>query len=448
MTAEERGTRGRSASHLLLVLLVAALAVAGVLAVVVRPLAPGSPPIETALARFPEAVVDLAARYRTPRYVSGSLQLLVTLAVPLLAVGTSSGRRLVRRLAGDRPAALWRSVMVAVVIVAVTALAVFPFRLWTDYLHERAWGFRTAGLGSWLVDQGVGAAVGLVTTAVAALAFAWLVRRSPDRWHLWLVPIGTGLTAVAVVLHPLLVQPLLLDTAPLPPGEVRTAVEEVLERAGEGELEILVGDASRRTTKVNAFVTGLGPSRQVVLYDTLLELPVDQVAVVVAHELAHREHRDIARGVLLSAAGLAVLAYALRATVRSRRVHALVDARAPSDPRLMAAVVAVVVAGQVLALPAVGWASRRAEAAADHRAMELSGQPDELVRTARQFVLRDLAEPRPPGWVNLLWGSHPTVEERIRRAVAFAERHELPLPSPAELLISEADLVDELEGRP
>lgn len=449
MTPDPRPDRPPSAwGHRLLLALVAVLVVAGVLATLIRPLAPPVGSADTALAAFPPVVLDLAARYRGPRYLSGVLQLLVAVAVPLLAVSTAGGRRLLARIAGPSAEGPWRSVLVAVAVVGVTAGVAFPLRLWTGYLHERAWGFRTGGLGGWLADQGVAAAVGLVTTAIAAGAFAWLLRRSPHRWHLWLVPIGTALTAIGVVLHPLVVQPLLLDTAPLPQGEVRSAVEQVLARAGEPGLDILVGDASRRTTKVNAFVTGLGPSRQVVLYDTLLELPPDQVAVVVAHELAHREHRDIPRGVLLGAAGLVLLGYALRIALGSPRVRALVGARAPTDPRLLAVVVLVAVLGQVLALPLVGWASRRAEAAADHRALELSGEPDELVRTAREFVLRDLAQPRPPGWASFLWGTHPSVDERIRRAVGYARRHGLPLPTPDELLVSEADLRRELEGRP
>ncbi len=421
-------------------LLAVLLAVLGVAASVWRPLAPATGPVVTDLDRFAPAVLDAVAAYRGPRYLAGALRLAVSVAVPLLVVWTPIGRRLVRRLAGPREHAAGRAWLVAAVITALTSLFTAPLDVWTGYVQDGRWGFRTASLSLWARDRALEALLGAVLAGLAAAVVVWAVRRWPRSWHHRLVLIGTAAVAVLVMVFPLVVEPLFSTTVPLGEGPVRTEVEAVLDRAGEPGLPIVVSDASTRSTKVNAYVSGLGPTRQVVLYDTILELPPDQVGVVVAHELAHREHRDLARTTLLTAAGLLVSLWLLRIVWTSYAAADRVDARGPSDPRLVAVGLAFVAVANLVGQPVTNAVSRRAEAAADHRAVELTGEADLLVRTARTFTVRDLSPPDPPAWVVVLWGTHPTVGERIRAAVAQAQRAGDPLPTLEELRDAERDV--------
>lgn len=407
-----------------------ALALAGVVAVLIRPTAPHVGTVVTELDDFSPAVLAAVEDYRTERYLGALAAAVITVAVPGLFVATRRGRHAIDRLRTGGP--VRTATVVAGLISLATALAVLPLAWWLGYVRERRWGFATGSVWGWLRDRAITDGVGILVAVVLAMVFVWLRRRWPRDWHLRLTVAGTVLTALLAFASPLVIQPLLLDTTPLSSGATRTAVTEVLERAGEPELDILVGDASRRTTKVNAFVTGLGPSRQVVLYDTLLELPPEQVAVVVAHELAHREHADIARGVLASATGLLLGLTFLRWVLRRAG-----EEGPTSAGRAVAILVLFLAAAQLVAAPAANWVSRRAEASADHRALELTDAAGELIAAQRRFVVRDLADPSPPWWVMGLWGTHPSVEDRIGAAVSYAHTHGLELPDRRTLLSDE-----------
>lgn len=417
------------------------LAVAGALVNLLRPVAPDPGTVATELDTFSAGLLRAVAAYRTPRYVTGIVALLLGVAVPGAFVATRVGRRVTVRLAGPREHAPLRAALVAVAITVATAVVTLPVAFFVGYVQTGRFGFRTQGLVGWLRDWSIGVGVSAAIAVVAGLLVAWLLHRAGQAWPFQLTVAGTVVAAALVLATPVAIQPLFLDTRPLGDVPGRAAVEEVLVAAGLEDLPILVADASRRTTMVNAFVTGLGPTRQVVVYDTLLELPQDQVAITVAHELAHRLHADIPRGVLLTATGLLPTLLVLRRVLASARVQRWLAPRGPADPRLIAVVATVVALAQVVALPVANLVSRRAEAAADHRAVELAGRADTFVRLARTFTVRDLSDPEPPAWAMALWGTHPAVSARIERAVAQARAQGLALPDLAEVRADERDVL-------
>lgn len=413
-------------------------AVVGIVATFVRPLAPPLPASPVPQERFGAEVLAVVAQYQRPRLLVALVLLAATVLVPLALLAWPRARGVVDRVVGRVGARVPAAALVGIAIVLATRLVTAPLSFWAGHVREVAWGFRTADAWSWWRDWLLEVTVEAVVAGLAVATFAWLVGRRPADWHWWL-PVGaTVLAALLTLVHPLVIQPLFLDTVPLPPGEVRSEVEEVLRRAGV-EAEVLVADASRRTTRVNAFVTGLGPTRQVVLWDTLLRRPADEVAVVVAHELAHRVDLDLARGVMLTSAGVLPFALVLRRILGSRRLQRTTGAADAGDPRMVVVLAVAIAAAQVLGLPAAMWASRRAEAAADHLALEWTREPDPLVRSFRGFVVRDLARPD-PGLLQLaLFGSHPALEDRIRAAVTGARSLGVPVEDLAHLRRAEAD---------
>lgn len=415
------------------------LAVVGLAVNVWRPTAPplGVP---TDLARFGDETLTVVDGYRAPRRWGTLAALLVVTALPVLAVVTVVGRRVLARLAGRRRRSAGRGALIAVALTVAADLAAFPVAFALGYVQDGRYGFRTSDLGGWLRDWVVGHAPGWVLAAVAGAALVAALARWPATWHWRAVPAVTVAAALVVLLGPVVVEPLWLRTSPLPEGPVRAAVEEVLRRGGAEQVAIVVGDASRRTTKVNAYVSGLGPSRRVVVFDTLLQRPPAQVAAVVAHELAHRQNRDIPRAVLLTAVAVLPAAWLTRRVLASRWSQRSIAPRDPADPRLVAVAAAVVALATAVTLPLASALSQRAEAAADHRALELTRDPATAVAVNRLFVVRDLVDPSPPEWFHALFGSHPTPAERIRAAVGFAAQTGLPLPDREELLAAERDL--------
>jgi STE24 endopeptidase len=410
------------------VLAAVTLATAGVVGSVWRPFAPSLPPVATGLDGFDPAVLAAVDAYRAPRYVVGVTSTIVASLVPVLVVVTAAGRARVRRWAGGATDAPLRAARVAATIAVLTSVATLPFAAWSRIVHDGRWGFRTQSAVGWAWDWlVVSAGRWFVVGALVALLFV-AVRRWPRSWPFRLTIVGVLLTGAFVLLHPLVVLPLLLPTSPLPPGETRDALEDVLQAAGDPQVPLHLGAASLRTTRANAAVVGLGPTERIVIHDTLLELPADQVASVVAHELAHREHADLIRGVLLGGAGVLLGLLVLQRVLDSPGNRRRLEARGPTDPRLAAAVMAAVAVVELVGTPAANLVSRQVELAADARALELTGQPELLIRTSRAFTVRDLSAPEPPVVLHRYFGTHPSVGQRIRYAAAWADRRGVELP--------------------
>lgn len=415
------------------------LAVAGVVVTVARPTAPALS-AATDLAGFSVDVLAAVEAYRSPRRIATAAIIAITVLVPLLTLVTRTGRVLLDRIGGGAHHAPVRAGLIATALVVSIDLATLPARYLGGYVLDGRFGFRTAGLGTWVRDLLIVSAGGWMLAFLAAVVFALALERWPRSWHLRLTVLATVITAGLVLLAPLVLEPLLLPTSPLPDGETRSAMASVMARGGDPDAPLLVGEASRRTTKVNAYVTGLGPTRRVVVYDTLLELPPEQVASVVAHELAHRLHRDIERGVALSATGFLTLAFIVRGVLRSAWTQRWLRLRGDGDPRSVAVAAAVGALCWLVAMPVVSHVSRTAEAAADHAALELTMDPATQIALQRGFVLRDLSDPSPPSWYRSLLATHPSATERIRAAAGFAERTDIDLPSVEELRAQERSL--------
>jgi STE24 endopeptidase len=194
-------------------------------------------------------------------------------------------------------------------------------------------------------------------------------------------------------------------------------VLELGERAGVEIGEVYRVDASRRSTALNAYVGGLGPTKRVVLYDTLLEdLDRDARRSVIAHELAHVSESDIPRGIAFVAisAPLALLFAAGLARALARRGGA-----EPGTPAFLPALALSVAVASFAIGVAGNQLSREVEARADTVALELTDDPAALISLQRRLAERNLSDPDPPDVVSFLLGSHPTTLERIGAALAW-----------------------------
>jgi STE24 endopeptidase len=230
--------------------------------------------------------------------------------------------------------------------------------------------------------------------------------------------VAAGVSVAFSYLGPVVLDPIFNRFTPLPDGALRADVLDLARRAGVDVGEVYEVDASRRTTAANAYVTGLGRTKRVVLYDTLLkDFTPAETRLVVAHELGHVRHRDVAHGLLWLAlvAPFATLAVA-RATER------LSGAERTAVP---AAALAL-----TLAAPALGVVSnqlsRAIERRADDFALRLTHEPDAMVTFERRITLQNVGDPAPPRWLQILLGTHPPTMERIGQALAFNNRGRSP----------------------
>lgn len=398
---------------------------AGVLGQFLRPLAPDLGPAPAPEQWFDAAYLAQVSAYQTPLYVAGVAALTMRLAVPCLVAFTGPGRRLteriVDRVGAHRPARAAAAVVVVVVIA--TDLVVLPLSFWAGYVHEGTFGFRTQGLGGWAYDWAVAKGSAWLVVTVLVLGGYALARRLPRAWPPVAGLAAAGLTAVLVFATPFVLEPLVFRTEVLPAGPVRDEVERVVGRSEVQVDRIVVADASRRTTKTNAYVSGLASSGQVVLYDTLVENHApEEVGMVLAHELGHAQHADLLRGTVFAAAGVIALAYLLAVFAR-RRVR-LGRQRDVADPGAAAVFLAVVVVVNLLSVPVQNLASRRAEAAADLAALQLTQDPATYLALQYELGRTNSSDPLPPRWAQLLWSTHPPPSARLEMGRWWSERSE------------------------
>jgi STE24 endopeptidase len=372
-----------------------------------------APPVDPTAGMDPTLVErsrDVASSLRLPALLS----LLVGVAVPAVLVLTGPGRRLlgpVRRLPGGVAVTVTAQVLVVLLVVLA---ARWPFGAWSEHVR-RAEGLSVRGWGDFARDRLVAAGLEAVMVAGAVLAVVLLARGFPRWWPALAAAAGAATVVVVSLLYPVVVEPLFSDLTPLPAGPVREQVLQVGELAGAPVADVLVSDTSSRATTLNAYVSGLGPTRRVVLQDTLLAgMPADEVLGVVAHETAHAASQDVLRGTALGALGTAtvvlVLGCASVARWGRRRPGGVGDASAAG------AVLLALVLVQVAATPVESLVSRQLERAADVRAVEITGDAEAYARAHQTLMTRNLADPSPPGWVQWWFGSHPTGAERVATA--------------------------------
>jgi len=389
--------------------------VGGIVAVVARPLAPDLGAVPDPARWFDAVLLRRIAEYQQQVRRAVVIGAVIDLAVPVMIAVTPWGHALVTRIVDAVGAvrAVRAAAAVAAAAVVLTAAVRLPVDVWM-YRHARAFGLSTQSPAGWAGDRAIEVAVmALGAALVLAVGYA-LARRWSRQWFLVAVPLGLLAITATTLVAPLLLEPLRYHTTPLPEGPVRDALTAVLEADGRGDARLLVADASRRTTRQNAYVSGLAGTRRIVLFDTLLERRPDEIALIVAHELAHQRNRDVLRGVFAGSAGLAALCLVVELVVR-RRIR-LGRQRGRADPYAAGVVVAVVVVVMVATSPVVAWTSRRAEAAADLGALELTGAYADYCAAQRGLVERNLSDPAPPTWARLWWWSHPPASSRLELA--------------------------------
>jgi STE24 endopeptidase len=276
-------------------------------------------------------------------------------------------------------------------------------------------GLITQSWRGWAVDLVKSIAIGAGLAAGAGAATVAVTHRYPRRW--WL-PAGAGSVAVGAAfatLAPVVLDPVFNDFTPLPDGQTRSDVLDLARAAGVRVGEVYSIDASRRTTAANAYVTGLGPTKRVVLFDTLLDrYNRDEIRVVVAHELGHVRHRDVQRSVLYAAIVAPAAALAVQ-----RLSWALSPERGTPG-----ALPALAFAAGLVAAP-IGLIARRLSRAIERRAdgfsLQLSQAPEAFISFERAIALQNVADLEPPRWVTALLSTHPPTGERIGAAVAYAQ---------------------------
>jgi Zn-dependent protease with chaperone function len=306
-------------------------------------------------------------------------------------------------------------VALGVLVTLAIWLALLPLS-YASHWWRRRYALSHQAYDGWLRDEAVSLAVQVVLVTLAVAAFMALATWLGRSWWLAGGPALALAGTVFLLVYPLVVQPLFNRSEPLPDRELAAKIEELAREEGVTVKSVEVTDASRQTTAANAYVAGIGPTRRVVLFDTLLDgrFTQPEILSVSAHELAHVGRRHLWKGLgwfaLIVIPCVAVLAW-----VTERRGGL-------AEPAAVPLALVVAFALFVVTLPLSNAVSRRYEAEADWIALRTTNDPASFVQLERKLVLSGLADPAPPGWFSFAFATHPSAIKRIAMAEAFTYR--------------------------
>ncbi|MGW0803083.1 M48 family metallopeptidase [Nonomuraea sp. NPDC002799] len=352
-----------------------------------------------------------------PSYLSLALTVIFT----GLLVATPFGAKVLGRLKGP----WWLRVVLGVVVITVIVEVIrLPLGIWFETIL-RDYGLSVQDWAGWAGDRlkSLGVETFLLCLMLVVLvALARKVRR-------WWIPAAIGAFALALVasfVYPVVFEPLFNDFTSMREGPLRANLLTMAERDGVPVEDVLVADASRRTTALNAYVSGFGATRRIVVYDTLLQAPQREVELVVAHELGHAKYGDVLYGTLIGGLGSAfgaILLFLVFGPLRRRTGVASV-----ADPRAVGAIIGLMTLGSLIMGPLQNLITRHIEARADVHALDLTRDPATFIAMQKRLAITNISDLSPDAVEYVLYASHPSSPERIALARSWAKLNGVPVP--------------------
>jgi STE24 endopeptidase len=312
--------------------------------------------------------------------------------------------------------------LIGVAYVLLSSLITLPWTLYSAWWRELQYGRSSQALADFLGQSLIGLAISAVILPPFLVLLYLLIRRARTTWWLW----GGGLTALSIsllmLLAPVYLMPLFNDYQPLPEGEVRDAVEALAIEAEIPTNRIFVFDGSRQSNNFTANVAGIGSSARIAISDVALdEASLDEVKAVTGHEVGHYVLGHVWYGIGAYSL-LAVLFFLIAARSFPRFARLFGADPDIARPASLPVLLFVVTLLGTFAEPVVNALSRLDENAADQYSLETVGLPDALASALVKTA--EYRNPRPGQWEETLFYTHPSVERRVRRAMAWKAANE------------------------
>lgn len=319
-----------------------------------------------------------------------------------------------------------RAFLVSLAFFIVSALLTLPWTLYESYFRQKAYGRTSQPLADFLGQSALATAISALITALFMIGVYWLIRRTGRRWWLWSGALTAGALAFVMLLSPILIEPMFNKYEPVPPGQVRDAVVEMAGRAGIPPDKIYMYDGSRQSNNFTANAGGVGGTARVAISDVALKsASLDEVRAVTGHEIGHYVLKHTLFGIAFYSA-LAILLLWLADRLFPRFARAFGSNATIEEPRGIPVLLFIVSLFGLLALPLLNSFTRMMERQADNYSLRTENRPDglsgALVKTA------EYRYPRPSAIEELIFYSHPSVERRVRNAMAWKATHPAPIP--------------------
>lgn len=297
-----------------------------------------------------------------------------------------------------------------------------PFSLYNEFHTEKKFGFSNMTVKLWIADQIKNLIVSLILGALLIFAASVFFVKCPSNWW-WILAAGMiCFTFIFQIIYPKFIAPLFNKFEPLPEGELKQKISEILEKTGFKNGGLFVMDESKRSGHSNAYFSGFGKSKRIVLYDTLIKsLSSDELAAVLGHELGHFKLKHITKRLFILIPLEFVLMLALFILAQFPGLYEAfgffgITAENVSQFQFIGLFLAVTIYGSVSEIlsPIANFSSRRNEYAADEYAAKICGTSEHLITGLIKLNNENLKELLPPP-IYVFWNySHPTLCERIK----------------------------------
>ncbi len=338
-----------------------------------------------------------------------------TLVLALVIFGGVLPLLFARIGAWGAPGAVWNGALYILLVGVLLSVPGLPFDWWAQFRLEEKYGFNKSTAALWVTDK----LKGLALMAVIGFPLLWallsLVHWVGSLWWLWGFALLFGFQLLMIVLYPKLILPLFNKLTPLTEGDLRSRLLALADRTGFRAQTIEVMDGSKRSGHSNAFFTGFGRFRRIVLFDTLIaQLSTEELEAVLAHEIGHYRRGHIPKGLavlgVLQLAGFAVIAWLAQNPWFNSAFGFPPGELAPTF--LLFGLLSGLVTFWFT--PIGNFVSRKHEYEADAFAREATRGPGPMLGALHKLAQKNLANLTPHPWFSAFFYSHPTLVERER----------------------------------
>ncbi len=300
-----------------------------------------------------------------------------------------------------------------------TALSI-PFSLYRTFRIENRYGFNTMTPALWLTDLVKSFFLSAVILGIALFAGLYIVRQSPGYWWLLVWGFFFILSIFLMYISPYVIEPLFNKFTPLEGGELETKIRDMMKKAGIRVSRVFKIDASKRSRHSNAYFTGIGKTKRIVLFDTLIEMmEQNEILAVLAHEAGHWKKKHVLKRIVAFECLSLVVAYIafriLSTDILSNIFHIQGETFFAK----------LIILGFIFGIvsfpftPVSSYISRRHEDEADRFASELSGHPESLATSLIKLTKDNLSNLHPHPFYAKFYFSHPPIVERVRKLRGF-----------------------------
>ena len=306
-------------------------------------------------------------------------------------------------------------------VALVFSIASLPTDLYSTFKLEARFGFNKTTWKLYLTDKLKGLLLGILIGLPFLFVVLWLMEATGSYWWIWTFFFVSGFQLLMVIVYPTLIAPLFNKFEPLPEGELRNGILRLAEQVGFKTNGIFSMDGSKRSAHSNAYFTGIGKAKRIVLFDTLIaQMTIDQGLAVLAHEMGHYKMKHIRRMLVVQTVFLFLGLYILSLLLNYRPLFTAFGLDNPSNAAALVLFSLLSGPATFFLGPLINLLSRKHEYEADRFAVETLRNRRPMEEALINLTIRNLSNLTPHPWYSAYHYSHPTPTERIGAIRAIA----------------------------